>query len=155
MKMELGPLKLEPGEAESFDFYFTPSESIEDCRLLTPVHAAGAMAYGGNEYLLDGKLTVKASFNCSRCLAPVEQDVSLEFDEQFDEEEYPGEDAVIDLEDVATQLLVTSIPMQALCRDDCKGLCPSCGKDLNEGECGCPKDDVDPRLEALRELLDK
>jgi uncharacterized protein len=155
MKMEIGRLRDEPGEAENFDFQFYPAESLEDCEMLTPVHAAGSVTYGGNEFLLDCRLEAKARLKCSRCLAPVEQDISLDFNEEFDEEEYPGEDAVVDLEDVSTQLWVTSIPMRVLCREDCKGLCPVCGKDLNEGECGCPKDSVDPRLEALRGLLDQ
>ena len=154
MKMEIGRLKEDPGEAENFDFQFDPSESLEDCVLLAPIHVVGSMTYGGNEYLLAGRLSVKARLSCSRCLKPVERDISLDFDEEFDEEEYPGDDAVIDLEDVSTQLWVTSVPMQVLCRDDCKGLCPICGSDLNEGECGCQADSIDPRLEALRGLLD-
>ena len=43
--------------------------------------------------------------------------------------------------------------MAVLCREDCKGLCPHCGKDLNEGPCGCEPRQIDPRLEALKKLL--
>lgn len=46
------------------------------------------------------------------------------------------------------------IPMKHLCSEDCKGLCPICGKNLNEGECGCNKKQIDPRLAALAELLE-
>jgi uncharacterized protein len=112
------------------------------------------MTYGGNEFLLNCSISARTLLKCSRCLTSVEHDIAVGFDEEFDEEEYPGEDAVIDLEDVAAQLLVTSVPMQVLCRDDCKGLCPVCGTNLNESECGCTADDTDPRLEALRSLID-
>jgi uncharacterized protein len=52
------------------------------------------------------------------------------------------------------ELSLLSIPMQVYCRDACKGICVQCGKNLNEGECDCVFDDVDPRLEALRVLLE-
>ena len=45
--------------------------------------------------------------------------------------------------------LILSLPSKVLCREDCRGLCPHCGKDLNEGLCGCKPKTVDPRLEAL------
>ena len=150
MKIEIGPLRQEPGDYEYFDFHFSPAESVDECRLLSDVHVAGNVTYGGNEFLLSGRLTAMAALPCSRCLTPVEQEIALDFTEEFDEEDYPGEDAVMDVADIATQLWVTTIPMRSLCRDECKGLCPQCGKDLNEGECDCPTADVDPRLEALR-----
>ena len=154
MKIEVGRLKDDPGEAESFDFSFEPSEGVDGCIALTKVHVAGAVTYGGNEFLLTGSLSARVQLLCRRCLAPVEKDVLMEFSEEIDEEEASGEDPVVDVEDVATQLWVTAIPMQVLCREDCKGLCPICGKDLNEGGCDCPQDDADPRLEVLRGLLD-
>ena len=153
MIIEIGRLKSDPGSYENFDFMFSPSGSVEDCVLLSPVHVTGAVTYGGNMYLLSGRLTSKAALPCSRCLAAVEEELSLDFEEEFEEREYPGEDAVIDLADIASQLWVTSIPMQPLCSGDCQGLCPVCGRNLNEGACGCPADSTDPRLEALRSLL--
>jgi uncharacterized protein len=49
--------------------------------------------------------------------------------------------------------LLLSVPMQALCQPDCKGLCPTCGADWNEGPCDCPSEEVDPRWAGLADLL--
>ena len=152
--LEIGRLRLEPGDSESYDFSFSPTETDDGFSLLAPVRVVGSMTFGGNEFLLAGRLAADTRIACSRCLAPVDREIAFDFDEEFDEADFPGEDATIDLADIAYQMLVTAIPMQSLCREDCMGLCPVCGKDLNEGACACPTESIDPRLEALRELLD-
>ena len=59
----------------------------------------------------------------------------------------------IDLDQVAEEQMNLSFPMRMLCREDCKGVCPVCGADLNQIECGCKRNDIDPRLEDLKKLL--
>ena len=59
-----------------------------------------------------------------------------------------------DLDDIVTTTFVLSMDSKFLCREDCKGLCCRCGKDLNDGPCGC-QPDVDPRLAVLKQLLKK
>ncbi len=63
-------------------------------------------------------------------------------------------DMKLDLDELISGEVIVSVPMKHLCRDDCRGICPRCGKNLNEGECDCPKKEIDPRLSALAELLD-
>ena len=58
----------------------------------------------------------------------------------------------LDLAEVAREQIVLNLPEQVLCSEDCKGICPTCGTDLNEGECRCREDDIDPRWQALKEL---
>ena len=58
-----------------------------------------------------------------------------------------------DLEGLATEDVLLYLPSKFLCREDCKGICPTCGKDLNDGPCGCKKE-IDPRLAALTQLLE-
>lgn len=102
---------------------------------------------------------------CARCLAPVKQTLSFDFDSivKVDEnaEVMLDADAVVidssnqlDVDELVMGLILMNLPMKVLCREDCKGLCPKCGKDLNEGECTCEKKEVDPRLLKLKELLD-
>jgi uncharacterized protein len=159
MIIGIGRLKLDPGESEAFDFRFSPSADNPllaadvGCDLLSSVHMTGSVTYGGNEFLLSGQLSVEVEIPCSRCLNPVRQDLSLDFKEEFSELEYPGEDAAMDLAEIASELWVTAVPMRVLCQEDCRGLCPICGRNLNEGECDCSKDEADPRLEALRGLI--
>ena len=79
--------------------------------------------------------------------ASVEPDLS-------DEEIYSGKE--IDLKPALREQILLSIPPSPVCSDDCKGLCPRCGKDLNEGECGCDRTVMDPRWAALKGIqLDK
>jgi uncharacterized protein len=97
---------------------------------------------------------------CRRCLRPVEGEVATTVDELFvtdpvDGETYPISGDHIDLEPMAREAVVLGLPLAPLCRPDCKGLCPTCGADLNQGPCGCPPATADPRwaaLDALRDL---
>jgi uncharacterized protein len=60
---------------------------------------------------------------------------------------------VLDLTEVVRQALFLAMPMNPICKDDCAGLCPQCGSNLNQEQCQCERDTVDPRLEVLRQLL--
>ena len=155
MIAEIGRLRRDPGTFEYYDFEFSPSDCGEDCTMLTPVHFAGSVTFGGNAFLLDGTVSARVRLPCNRCLTPVDESLSADFAEEFDEQEFPDEDAVLDLVDIASQIWITSIPMRLLCHNECKGLCPQCGKDLNQGDCDCPKDTADPRLEVLRDLMNQ
>ncbi len=64
-------------------------------------------------------------------------------------------DMQLDLEELVFSELVLSLPMKHLCREDCLGVCPTCGANLNDGACSCKQDTVDPRLAALQELLNE
>jgi uncharacterized protein len=118
---------------------------------------------------------------CGRCLAPVAVAVPVEFElslvpaeegpppaegeererdggpvggsfraEDADEERYHGK--VIDLDPILREQILLSLPAYPVCRDGCKGLCPACGQDLNERECGCDRRVPDPRLAGLEKL---
>ena len=63
------------------------------------------------------------------------------------------EDNVLDLTELVCEDIILSLPTRFLCREDCKGICSKCGKNLNEGKCDCKKD-IDPRMAALLELLE-
>lgn len=62
-------------------------------------------------------------------------------------------DMKLDLDELVYSEVIVSLPMKHLCNDDCKGICFKCGKNLNEGKCDCPENEIDPRLSALAELL--
>ena len=66
---------------------------------------------------------------------------------------FPLEGDMADVSDVLETCFILNTDQRFLCRDDCKGLCPTCGKDLNDGPCGCGKE-IDPRMAALGQLLD-
>ena len=62
-------------------------------------------------------------------------------------------DMKLDLDELVYSEVIVSLPMKHLCKEDCKGICFKCGKNLNEGKCDCPEKEIDPRLSALAELL--
>ena len=101
---------------------------------------------------------------CGRCLTPVPTafhiealhliDLSKEADEDgSDRSVYMPDGQTVDTEQLIYYELYTRFPMKTLCRPDCKGICPKCGKDLNEGECGCDRDVPDPRMAAIRDIF--
>ena len=87
---------------------------------------------GGEDILLEGALSGKLRLPCSRCLVEHDQAFEAHF-----EELYPIGDGKIDANEEVRQTLLVHVPDRSLCRPDCRGLCPRCGKNLNEGPCQC------------------
>jgi len=117
---------------------------------------------------LDGRLALDLDLPCSRCLEPVtvgqardihavlllkladdEGEVELA-DDQLDESYLDGD--VIDVPELIREQVLLSLPPKPLCSEDCKGLCPGCGADLNHEECSCDGPPLDPRLAPLANL---
>jgi uncharacterized protein len=73
-----------------------------------------------------------------------------EFEEEIDSAEIV--DDLIDITELVRDILIASQPIQSLCKADCKGLCPVCGQNLNNGECNCNRLSVDPRLAPLMDF---
>src|SRR5215218_4717895 len=99
------------------------------------------------EWVSDGLLatgTVEGAWEgpCRRCLKPVQAN-------HREGETYRLGHDFVDLEPLAREALVLDLPLAPLCREDCRGLCPTCGADLNLGDCDCPPADIDPRWAAL------
>ena len=98
---------------------------------------------------------------CDRCgdefdsVKETEVDAVLAFEESDDNPDlFIIEDDSIDIEEVVSTCFVLDMETKFLCKEDCKGLCPGCGKNLNHGPCGCRKE-LDPRFAVLEQLLDK
>ncbi|MDD4689774.1 MAG: DUF177 domain-containing protein [Eubacteriales bacterium] len=96
---------------------------------------------------------------CARCLEQVSFEVSYEFEDRivFEEsDEYISlESDEFNLDEYVYEELSLRLPFRVLCDDDCKGLCPTCGINLNNSSCQCDNDNIDPRLAVLKQLLDK
>ena len=139
-----------------FDFTFT-KDSLDKDEEISGQLTGSQEVSGRVEKLIDDKALLKFTLNgqiiypCSRCLTPVIKDYSYPFEEEF---EVNG--GVIHLDDYINDCLFINGPSQILCKEDCKGLCPICGTNLNEQQCNCQEeqeDEIDPRLEKLKELL--
>lgn len=117
-----------------------------------------------------GYLELKADFHlkarvlCARCATPFDTEydfpvvipVATSLENEDDEADYVlAPDGIFDEEDFCRTAAVLNLPLRFLCRQDCKGLCPDCGIDLNYSTCSCASKKIDPRLAKLKELLDK
>ena len=119
-----------------------------------------------------GKLATSLEVACARCLDPVVHEVERRFDLLYrplgvdsghaelsvtDAEAeigyYQGEGLLLD--DTLREQVLLALPLKTICREDCKGLCPHCGKNLNEIQCSCVEQVEDPRWAALREIRTK
>lgn len=134
------------------------------------VFPEGLHAEASSRWLEDSLLLVNIGIfatieaECARCLASTSLEISGDLGYLYcsqSSEELDGFDEYMAVEveffgrviDVMPQIMesvYTLLPTKVLCREDCKGLCPSCGKNLNEGSCSCGNENIDPRLEALR-----
>ena len=140
-----------------------------DLRLVEPVRVSGRIRRKNEEVVLRGKLATRVAVTCARCLKSLEFPVEVEFTERFtpavawkneEQHELAPEDldlAVFDgqgleLDDLVKEEIVLAMPGHTLCKESCKGLCPSCGIDLNESSCGCAAKQIDSRWEKLKDL---
>lgn len=127
-----------------------------------PVRVTGAVTVRAGVVQLSARAEFTFRAACDRCLTPLSKayDVPLEHTlvttlENEENDEYVLLDNYqLDLTDLALADILLELPYKSLCREDCRGLCPMCGKDLNEGLCGCSRKSVDPRLAVLGQLLD-
>ena len=105
------------------------------------------------------------TFLCDRCLSPIEKDFSCEMEEVFkkkDQWDGEGENpdvvyfqgSAVDIDEVVLNNILLSLPSKILCSEGCRGLCPECGKNLNEGECGCDTRPSDPRFDVLDKFFE-
>lgn len=119
---------------------------------------------GGQGYAQwEAQVSYTLSMPCDRCCEETTRTYERVFRHRLvrelageeDGDEVPAdEDGCLDPEELIREDVSLDLPAKFLCREDCKGLCPRCGKNLNLGPCGCGRE-IDPRLEALRALLGK
>ena len=99
------------------------------------------------KFQLEGRIL----YPCARCLVPIPMKCVYEFSEDIEQEE---ELDTIDLIPFVEECLFVNEPFKVLCEEECMGLCPGCGVNLNHQECQCDTNgDIDPRMEALKQLL--
>ena len=114
---------------------------------------------------VEGKAKIILRMNCDRCLKEVDEVINLDFfrevfapdeiaestDEKSDQTFMEGYQ--LNVEDLINDEILLSLPMKVLCSEDCKGICRQCGKDLNEGECGCDTFVPDPRMAVIKDIF--
>ncbi len=162
MKLQVEEARREEGRKIPFSFE-TPAAELGDVDAFpwkgSPVIAEGSFWSDGTHIVVSGTVRTSGVYPCSRCLTPVSVDRNATLSEVYGAEAELPDDVLpyngeyIDLTETIRETLILSEPMKVLCRPDCKGLCPQCGANLNEGPCSCPTDKIDPRLAVLGELF--
>jgi uncharacterized protein len=142
----------------------------DDYRLVAPVTLVFDISKSNREFRLVGRLQATLELACGRCVEPFTIAVDEPFDvmylphtantgegevqiEEDDMETAFYHDEVIDLGQMMREQFYLALPMKPLCSEACRGLCPECGTNLNQGTCHCVRTRVDPRLEGLRALV--
>lgn len=146
--------------------------SDESIKLLSPVKASLRIDKKGSEVIITGRAKGTVELQCSRCLKTFGMDIDSVIDvvyhpaSEINKEEHyelKGDELdtgfykndILNTEDLLKEQLVLNIPMKPLCSEDCKGLCPKCGADLNVTQCNCAASEIDSRLAVLKQLLGK
>lgn len=129
--------------------------------LKKPVEIIGTVSNKASLVELDARINYVFEAPCDRCGVDCAEKHTLHIQKSL-APSIEGEesdsillvpDMKLDLDELVYSEVIVSLPMKHLCKDDCKGICAKCGKNLNEGKCDCPEKEIDPRLSALAELL--
>jgi uncharacterized protein len=163
------------GQAKHYDRRFEPiafDPQDPEYRVASPVELSmDVEKAGGDAFRVTGRATTTLQLECGRCLEPFEIPVDAAFELRYvpaidnagDAEREISEDDLttafyrdgsLDVIDMLREQFTLALPMKPLCAQACRGLCPHCGANLNRTECGCTPTWEDPRLAALKGLLE-
>ncbi|SFC18409.1 YceD family protein [Ruminococcus albus] len=152
MKIHLKELFDIVGEVKEFDYRISPEEVGEysSYDFTAPIAVRGMVENRAGVVTLSFNVVFTLSQVCDRCLKEFEREYSYDLSHilvrqlhsgRDDYDEYVVcEDNVLELDELVISDLLLQLPTKILCKEDCKGLCFKCGKDLNDGDCDCPKD---------------
>lgn len=143
MKIDLHPLSGKVGD--NLPFYLTKEEVSPRVRAGAPwifeiLGVEGNVENQGEDYYLTGTIRYSVSCTCDRCLKDILEEKEQDFSEDFSqtaESDLVIKNLHVDITPLVEDYLLLSFSPQWLCKEDCLGLCFQCGKDLNEGNCGC------------------
>jgi len=174
MKVDLAAL-LQRYETAEFMFELDPLlarelPGVHSIEIPSPVTVKAQSVEGAVLLRFEADLTLE--MECSRCLNYFPLNIIIDqtttcFPKQFEhdpeqEQRFNGDEDVIffdeqllDLNEIVASAIALTLPMSPICSEECKGLCPLCGHQLNESNCECQKPEIDPRLENLKNLLNR
>lgn len=143
-----------------YDMDLRDYELFNEKPFITPVAVRGCLKNVAGIVTLGYSAQFTMKLSCDRCLKEFERGFSECFEhvlvnrlESDGEDFILVEDMLLDLDELVISDVLLSMPSKILCSEDCRGLCPRCGKDLNQGDCGCTEPEGDPRFDVLKQLL--
>ena len=168
MLIDLSSIIKVPGARLEIDG-FANGESAEflgeTYRFPNPLKVEGVIYNNGQSLTLEAQVSGFMLTDCARCLEETEVSVDFEINELLsrvedgadpdDEDIIIFEGHEIELDDIVTDNFLINMPGKYLCDEDCLGLCPTCGHNLNESDCGCNHEVIDPRWQALADIMNR
>ena len=160
MLINIAELAGAPGRELPFAFQASADEldvNGADYSFTDPIKVTGTIVNTGTAFRVAGTLAATKHFVCNRCLKECDEAQEHTFAETFQRGGSEDADITVDgdmveLTALVRDTLLAAQPLSNICKPDCKGLCPVCGHNLNEGDCGCDRFVPDPRLAALQQL---
>lgn len=171
VNMRIQVKELAEGKGRFFHRYDPDELTLDDehARLIEPPIVEGRVYKSDQGYRVEGHLTARAAVDCDRCLNAVEIPVDTEFDvtyiaasnylaaetpelhaDDLDVSVFEGDE--LDVDDLVREQVFLSLPSRVLCTEQCHGICPECGANMNHDTCSCQISATDPRWDALRSL---
>lgn len=175
LRLDLSEIMRTVGMHQAYEIDEAPYAD-EDIEFVSPIQGAATVTNSGRLILVRGGFTTTVELECARCLTEVRQPIKAEIEEQYslaevesatyhdvvptivqdDENEVPPglfDGTVMDLAVLIRQAAILATPLSVLCREDCQGLCPACGKNRNQGACKCSSEQTNRPFASLRELF--
>lgn len=164
MELQVRKALMRTGESFSFrlDEELTPQEyNGRTLQFLSPAQVEGSYVYDGKGFAVAGNAAVTFRSECARCLEPFAETLAFPFDERFargeeaadgEKECYPYSGDTLALDEMFWDALYLHLPLISVCKPDCKGLCPACGVNLNDGQCDCQHERADNPFAVLAAL---
>ncbi len=164
MILDLSPIVNIDGKRLDIDTEIAFDGDASGLCFVKPVKVLGQMVNMGGSLELSAKVSAVIRYTCDRCLEDFEKEFECSFEEVLKKEdtrlEDENPDAIyfqgnsVEFDDIVLNNIIVSLPLKNLCSDDCKGLCPECGQNLNLGRCRCDTRTTDPRFDVLDKFFE-
>lgn len=161
LKIQVGFLLSEgAGQSRDFEFDIPQTLRVSDDLTLDYLRSTLHLSRTSRGILVQGEVETRFAGQCARCLDDTQVSLVVPIEELFVFPPEPSaeftvsDDGILDIAPLLREEIVTNTPIGILCKPDCAGLCPICGQNLNDGPCDCEREDIDPRLAALKTLKD-
>lgn len=132
---------------ESIDPALLLGKPPEFVQFRHPLQVSASAVLTGNDIVVSGRVSTRLNFTCGRCLEEFDKAYAADFQQVFS-----ADQKEIDISADVQEVVFIDLPLIPVCRDDCKGLCSSCGRNKNVQDCGCKTVPENPKWSALKEF---
>jgi len=164
MKVQILDIISGKDRSKKIDYTFEMPQFSFEGDIIKPIgscEVVGVISSDSDMLIINAKIKADLEMICSRCLDTFIYPIDIDIEERFttnsksqDDEAIVVMDDVLDITEIVETSIISTFPIQRVCKDDCKGLCQECGCNLNYNKCSCNKENVDIRFEALKGLFD-